>query len=90
VNLGAERWAVGLGSGDRGGVCELSWSKGEAAPYRCVQEFGLDLKSNGGCFVKDCLRAHVGRIQAGKPVEAWVCGGSLNGVLVEETDVDLQ
>ena len=70
--------------------CELSWSKGEAAPYRCVQEFGLDLKSNGGCFVKDCLRAHVGRIQAGKPVEAWVCGGSLNGVLVEETDVDLQ
>ena len=86
MNLGAERWAVGLGSGDRGGVCELSWSEGEAAPCRRVQEFGLDLKSNGGCFVKDCLRAHVGRIQAGQPVEAWVCGGSLNGVLEKPMD----
>lgn len=39
--------------------------------------------------MKDCLRAHVGRIQAGKPLEAWGCSGSLNAVLVEETDVNL-
>lgn len=37
----------GLGSGDKGGVCELNWSEREAAPCSRVQEFGLDLKSNG-------------------------------------------
>lgn len=37
----------GLGSGDEGGVCELNWSEREAAPCSRVQEFGLDLKSNG-------------------------------------------
>ena len=89
VNLGAERWAVGLGSGEEGGV--VSWAGARRRQHLADMFRSLVLiwRAMGGRFVKDCLRAHVGRIQAGKPVEAWGCSGSLNAVLVEETDVNL-
>lgn len=82
---------MGSGAGEwrRRRSCELSWSEEEAAPCRHVQEFGLDLKSNGRLFreglFKGACRQDPGRETSG----SLGCSGSLNAVLVEETDVNL-
>ena len=68
---------MGSGSGEwrRRRSCELSWSEEEAAPCRHVQEFGLDLKSNGRLFreglFKGACRQDPGRETSGSLGMQW-------------------
>ena len=69
----------------------MSWvgERGEARPHRpCRRVKGFSLHSDWWLLYngQSCLRARVGRMDAGKPAEAWACGGGLDGVVVREME----